>query len=105
MASRLRTRINENGYSEFWDSKTQAWVPTHRRAAENKLGDLRPGFHVHHRDGNKSNNQHSNLLEAHPKVHGRLHAHPDACVRCGRDRHWSSSCRAKTFWDGTPIVE
>lgn len=101
----IRTRTDANGYEEFWDERQQVWVKTHRRAAENKLGELRDGFHVHHRDGDKRNNRHANLLEAHPKVHGRLHSHPEACVRCGRNGHWASSCYAKTFWDDTPIED
>lgn len=100
----LKTRINEGGYQEYWSAKESRWVTVHRRVAEKKLGGLRPGFHVHHRDQDKRNNRRSNLLEAHPKVHARLHSHPDVCVRCGRDGHWSTSCRYRTFWDGSPIV-
>lgn len=102
---KLETRTNASGYREYRDPDTGEWRSTHRRAAEKKLGGLRDGFHVHHRDGNKTNNRRENLLEAHPKVHGRLHAHPDACVRCGRVGHWANTCNYKTFWDRTRLVE
>lgn len=101
----MKTRINDAGYWEYWAPKSGQWIATHRRAAERKLGDLRPGFHVHHIDSDKTNNRHSNLVEVHPKVHGRLHASPRACLRCGRDSHWAAKCYAKTFYDGTPIVD
>jgi hypothetical protein len=105
MKGRMQTRINDDGYWEYLDPSTGTWKATHRRAAERKLGRLRPGFHVHHLDGNKLNNRHSNLVEVHPTVHGRLHASPDACLRCGRDSHWAAECYATTFYDGSALVE
>lgn len=104
MPRTLRTRINADGYREYQDPSTGRWLTTHRAVAARKFGGLRDGFHVHHRDGDKTNNRRANLLEAHPKVHGRLHHEPDACVRCGRAGHWAATCRARTFFDGTPIV-
>lgn len=63
----MQTRINDAGYWEYLDPSTGAWKATHRRAAERKLGQLRDGFHVHHLDGDKTNNRHGNLVEVHPK--------------------------------------
>lgn len=103
MPRKLLTRTNTKGYREYLDPDTGEWRSVHRRVAEKKLGRLRPGFHVHHRDGDKSNNRPANLLEAHPKVHGRLHVNPNACLRCGRDGHWANGCYATTYCDGTPI--
>jgi len=95
----LETRINADGYHEYLDPSTGRWKLTHRRAAEKKFGKLEAGDHVHHRDGDKLNNRHSNLVVVHPKVHGRLHHNVDVCLRCGRDSHWAKDCRAHTFYD------
>jgi len=73
--------------------------------AEKKFGELRPGFHVHHLDKDKTNNRASNLVEVHGKVHGRLHADSNACMRCGRSGHWAWNCWAKTFHDGSALRE
>lgn len=101
--SGLKTRTNSSGYREYLDPKTNTWKSTHRRVAEKKLGGLRSGFHVHHIDHNKTNNKKKNLVEVHPKVHGRLHAKSNACLRCGRAGHWARNCWAKTYYDGTPL--
>lgn len=103
--SELQTRINKRGYQEFKDPRTGKWTLNHRRAALNKFGRLRPGFEVHHIDGDKLNNRHENLVEIHRKVHARLHHKPEICLRCGRQGHWSNKCRFKTFWDRTRLVE
>lgn len=96
---------NEGAYQEFADPVTGRWVPTHRRVAEKKFGSLRRGFRVHHLDGNKLNNHPENLVEVHAKVHRRIHAEADVCLRCGRSGHWARACYASTFFDGTPLEE
>jgi flagellar motility protein MotE (MotC chaperone) len=49
--------------------------------------------------------RYENLVEVHPKVHGRLHAGLEVCYLCGREGHWAQNCRYKTYWDGTRIEE
>ena len=104
--SRLRRRTNNQGYLQHQHPRTGEWELTHRAAAINKFGDIPEGRHVHHRDGDKTNNQHRNLLIVTPSIHGRMHAgHPDACARCGRDGHWAQKCYAKTNFRGAPIKD
>jgi len=60
---------NKSGYLK--DKKTKKFV--HREAARKKYGYLHPGFHhVHHKDGNKLNNNPRNLERMYNTEH-RLH--------------------------------
>lgn len=73
---RLRTRTNGSGYRQFQDPRTGQWVLTHRRVAEKMVGGrIYAGREVHHLDGNKRNNQPSNLRivsrEQHRRIHGK----------------------------------
>ncbi len=99
----LYTRINSRGYAEYQDPNTGKITQTHRRVAEKKYGELPPGIHVHHRNGDKLDNRWSNLTVVSPSVHGRLHSNPSACDRCGRHGHWKSDCYAKTDFTGNRI--
>lgn len=53
-------------------------------------GDITAGLHIHHKDGDKSNNKISNLECIDPVTHGKIHkplhgvANPPACVYCGK---------------------
>lgn len=98
----LKTRIR-NGYRQFYDVSQRSWEYVHRRVAEKRWGKLSQGLQVHHIDGDKLNNRVENLAIVHPKVHGRLHANPDVCYRCGREGHYRTECRSTTFYDGMPM--
>lgn len=99
--------MNSKGYKEFQDPKTGAWTPIYRRAAENKFGTVPAGRHVHHINGDKSDNRYRNLAHVSPAVHGLLHANEkeagERCFRCGRCGHWATQCRYKTDFRGSPI--
>ena len=61
-----------NGYQQFNSGK--GWEFSHRAAAENKLGgSIFDGHQVHHIDGNKTNNQHSNLTVLSAADHYKIH--------------------------------
>jgi hypothetical protein len=79
MASRkkggFRTWTNSGGYQKFVDPRTGKSEYTHRRVAEKAIGGkIFPGYEVHHRDGDKTNNRPSNLDVIHEKVHHAIHA-------------------------------
>jgi hypothetical protein len=70
----LSTRTNRSGYQQFKDKRTGQWVYTHRRVAEKMVGGkIYPGREVHHIDGDKSNNQPSNLTVLSRAQHRRAH--------------------------------
>ena len=70
----LTTRTNSSGYQQFKDKSTGQWVLTHRRVAEKMVrGKIYPGREVHHIDGDKSNNQPSNLSILSSARHRRIH--------------------------------
>lgn len=45
----------------------------HRYVYRFYYGDIPNGFHIHHIDGNKANNDISNLALLSPRAHNRLH--------------------------------
>jgi len=45
----------------------------HRVIFATKVGKLNGGWHVHHIDGNKTNNAVSNLIQVPPKLHRLIH--------------------------------
>lgn len=56
--------INDNGYIK----------PLHRFVYENEYGEIPIGYEIHHKDGNKQNNNIENLVaiprEEHEAIHG-----------------------------------
>ncbi|MEK6888079.1 MAG: HNH endonuclease signature motif containing protein [Candidatus Aenigmatarchaeota archaeon] len=63
-------RVNENGYEVFADTG----VLFHRWYFERLHGrKIKPGYEIHHKDGNKLNNDIENLEERHSKLHGMEH--------------------------------
>ena len=86
----LYTKINENGYEEYFDKNTSKWIKTYRRVAEhmmpnekiNAFNRLQIEEHlpnqnaiiVHHKDVNKKNNLPENLTWLTSKEHFKIHA-------------------------------
>jgi hypothetical protein len=70
------TGVNKSGYQTYRDPNTGVWNSVHKRVAEKMVGGpIGPGREVHHIDGNKNNNQPSNLRivskEEHRRIHGK----------------------------------
>lgn len=64
---------NQNGgyftVNLFRGDGTRTTKRIHVLVAENFIGNIPAGWHVHHKDGNKQNNNVSNLEIIHPKMH------------------------------------
>jgi hypothetical protein len=75
------------GYSPPW------FYPLHRLVAEQKYGcDIAPGENVHHLDGNRLNNDPSNVVIVSHAEHQRIH--------CGtRDGTFCLKCRIELYND------
>lgn len=67
----IRTRV-KNGYAQY--NAGSGWQWTHRRVAEKKMGGrIRPGYEVHHINGNKRDNRPSNLQVLSRAAHRAIH--------------------------------
>lgn len=68
-----------NGEYFGLDEKSGYWQNTktrermHRYVWKHYYGDIPKGFHIHHLDGDKSNNDISNLAMVSPKAHANIH--------------------------------
>lgn len=70
----------------------------HRVVWERYRGAIPPGVHVHHRNGNRTDNRIANLELVTPAEHGALHReYPDGCLearkRRRRERRAGRVCR------------
>ena len=65
-----KTRINDNGYLEFVNSGNLVHIWKARKKYD---VDKLKGMHVHHIDGDKRNNNHSNIILLSSEDHYDLH--------------------------------
>lgn len=102
------TRLTKDGYYErrWWDGprpyRKQRSQREHRWVWEQTHGEMVPeGHDVHHRDGNRLNNDPANLeavpTPEHVAAHGLAHRRPQ-CPKCGqpKGRNHAGWCRACT---------
>lgn len=69
----FKFRRNKSGYKVFKDSDGTT-RSVHKRVAEKKVGGrIWKGYEVHHKDGNKDNNQKSNLSVMKKSTHRGIH--------------------------------
>lgn len=61
----------------YWISTTSPRIRAHVWVWINYFGNVEKGHHIHHIDGNKSNNEHSNLQELTAKEHVSKHDSPE----------------------------
>ena len=64
--------LDPRGYLRAVDRNSQG-VLVHRACWEAHYGRIHRGFHVHHVNGDKRDNDMSNLAAMAPKIHRRLH--------------------------------
>ena len=74
----LKTHISSRRYTmtELNTDKKIKKVLVHRAVYETFIGDLIPGFLVHHKDEDKNNNHYSNLAQIDYIEHNNIHSHP-----------------------------
>lgn len=71
ITNQLQVFVNSEGYVIL--RKGNHLAKLHRIIAEKLYGNIPPGWHVHHKDGNKLNNKASNLEVIDHKTHVQRH--------------------------------
>ena len=84
-------RREDNGY---YYSKTYGFM--HRYVWKTYNGEIPEGFHIHHKDGDRSNNDISNLELLSASEHSKLHAKDNAWVKSEACKKLLSEIREKT---------
>lgn len=69
----MKRRFNNHTFFSYGGYFRNGRTTLHRYKYERKYGAILPGFHLHHKDGNKFNNNLNNLELLTPKEHILLH--------------------------------
>jgi len=97
-------QITPKGYRRIYHNGRQQME--HRVVWENHNGAIPDGYQVHHIDGNKLNNDISNLELVNPKEHKDKHSGVEwingerykTCKRCGEQKHQDEYYFTKEGW-------
>lgn len=82
-----RWSINPEGYRRVYMGQDRGYVFEHRLVWETAHGPVPRGHHIHHKNGNKLDNDLSNLELMTALEHKRVHS---GCVR--KDEQWHKPC-------------
>lgn len=78
----------------YWISTTKQKIRAHRWVWENINGKIPKGYHIHHKDGDKSNNDIKNLMMLSAFEHISYHARQEKNV--SRAKEWMEEIRPLT---------
>ena len=101
--------INAKGYRRIWttdENGKRRMAMEHRVIWESFYGPIQEGLQIHHKDGNKLNNDISNLeiLDAlhHKREHSNAVERADGwyklCGKCGAEKHEDDYYKSKEGW-------
>ena len=92
------------GKKFYLDNKTGYWISTSKKKIRAHVwvwkshnGEIPTGFHIHHLDGNKSNNSIENLQCIHAKEHLQIHITEERRQFCreSEERRVGKECRSR----------
>ena len=102
--------INPKGYRRIWvtENGKRRMAMEHRVVWELHNGPIPEGMQIHHIDGDKLNNDISNLECVYPTEHKRIHSNAveredgwyKVCGRCRKEKHQSLYYFCKRGWIG-----
>lgn len=79
--------LMDSGYVRVYapghpEAKDRGWGREHRIVAHDAFGPIPAGHHVHHINGDRSDNRVENLVVLTPEEHGRAHREVDRARAC-----------------------
>lgn len=96
--------ITEKGYRRIWDVNKKRYRMEHNIVWERYYGEIPNGKQIHHKDGNKLNNNITNLELVSPLEHKREHSKCEIrdgieykpCRKCGEYKPITNYYKRKT---------
>ena len=80
--------ITDKGYYKYYDSGSRNNRYAHRKVWRDAHGPVPQGFFIHHKDGDKTNNDINNLVLLDALTHNRIHS---GCYKV--DGRWIKPCK------------